>query len=500
MTTLSAGIDSKTTLQLLRLGQSVAEFDDSLEKYFIENQAYHYLINDRADFIAGDKGTGKTAVYKILQKRYSTTPELKDIEVIAGFNPIGNPVFQRLVQQDVNVLTEGQYVSVWKTYMLSLVGNWLIDIVGEEFSENLSRLHKLLDETRLLSKGNKPETIFGKIIALLKETFIPETSETTFTISETGLPIVSQKFTFGDGGKKESSKVNEITHEEAFELLNDCLNDVGYSVWVALDRLDEAFQGYPDIEVPALRALLRTYLDLLAFDKIRLKVFVRKDLFRKVIGSGFVNLTHINARKVEIVWDEADLLSLLSRRIRDSSSFIQAMEAQADSDEVLFYKIFPEKVDAADRKPTTFNWIMSRIRDGNDIRAPRNLIDLVGKATDEQIRADSRTPRIINEQGRLVMSEALRNALSRLSDQRVQDTLLAEVGPEIAGYINKFNSEKAEHNLETLSKVLELEGDKLQFAIKQLMEVGFLEEIKDTWKIPMLYRDGLGITQGKAFS
>ncbi|MDM8794956.1 hypothetical protein, partial [Klebsiella pneumoniae] len=110
MGTLSTGVDSKSTLQLLRLGQSVAEFDDSLEKYFIENQAYHSLINDRADFIAGDKGTGKTAVYRILQKRYSITPELKNVEVIAGFNPIGNPVFQRLVQQDVNVLTEGQYV------------------------------------------------------------------------------------------------------------------------------------------------------------------------------------------------------------------------------------------------------------------------------------------------------------------------------------------------------------------------------------------------------
>lgn len=90
--------------------------------------------------------------------------------------------------------------------------------------------------------------------------------------------------------------------------------------------------------------------------------------------------------------------------------------------------------------------------------------------------------------------------MSRLSDQRVQDTLLAEVGPEIAGYINKFNAEKAEHNIQTLSKVLELEGERLQYAIKQLMDTGFLEEIKDTWKIPMLYRDGLGITQGKAFA
>ncbi|WP_446917457.1 hypothetical protein, partial [Klebsiella pneumoniae] len=98
----------------------------------------------------------------ILQKRYSITPELKNVEVIAGFNPIGNPVFQRLVQQDVNVLTEGQYVSVWKTYILSLIGNWLIDIVGGDFSENINQLQKLLNETNLLSKGNKPETIFSK--------------------------------------------------------------------------------------------------------------------------------------------------------------------------------------------------------------------------------------------------------------------------------------------------------------------------------------------------
>lgn len=29
--------------------------------------------------------------------------------------------------------------------------------------------------------------------------------------------------------------------------------------------------------------------------------------------------------------------------------------------------------------------------------------------------------------------------------------------------------------------------------------MGFLEEIGDSFKVPMLYRDGLNITQGKAF-
>jgi hypothetical protein len=31
------------------------------------------------------------------------------------------------------------------------------------------------------------------------------------------------------------------------------------------------------------------------------------------------------------------------------------------------------------------------------------------------------------------------------------------------------------------------------------MDIGFLEDIKDTYKVPTLYREGLNITQGKAF-
>jgi hypothetical protein len=33
-----------------------------------------------------------------------------------------------------------------------------------------------------------------------------------------------------------------------------------------------------------------------------------------------------------------------------------------------------------------------------------------------------------------------------------------------------------------------------------LIETGFLEEIGSSYKVPMLYREGLEITQGKAFS
>lgn len=36
--------------------------------------------------------------------------------------------------------------------------------------------------------------------------------------------------------------------------------------------------------------------------------------------------------------------------------------------------------------------------------------------------------------------------------------------------------------------------------IRPLVDIGFLEEFMDSYKIPSLYREGLQITQGKAFT
>jgi len=491
-----AVLQIKDVLRMLDLGSSVAEFDRSLEKYFVENEAFHALINDDADVIAGDKGTGKTAVYRVLQKRFGSIPKLKGIEVLAGFNPAGNPIFQKLVQQQA--LTEGQYVSVWKAYVLSLVGNWIVEIAGETQSDNFQRLAKLLTDTGLRSRDDKPETIFSKLINSIQRVLSPKKAEVELTLSETGIPIVTPRLEFGRAEAPDSQK--EVPHEEALRLLNACLTEIDYSVWLALDRLDEAFQGFPAIEIPALRALLRTYLDLLEFDHLRLKLFVRRDLFRKIIAGGFVNLTHINARKREIVWDEADLQNLLARRIRDNKEFLTAIGADGQTDEQLFYRLFPDKVDKADRKPTSWNWIMSRIRDGNDVKPPRNLIDLANLAREEQIRADSRTPTTLAGDMPLIQAESLRAAHERLSTQRVEDTLLAESAADIAGLIEKFRKSKSEHNLDTLSETIGMNGDDLQGAIRQLVEVGFLEGLSASWKVPMLYRDGLDIRQGKAFA
>ena len=141
--------------------------------------------------------------------------------------------------------------------------------------------------------------------------------------------------------------------------------------------------------------------------------------------------------------------------------------------------------------------MMSRIRDGNDVRSPRNLIDLVSRTRSAAIRREEREK--TEYAGRPILhQEAFKSGLRALSKDRVEDTLLAEAG-ERASLVERFRGGKAEHNDESLGQTLGMSGSELEQATEFLREIGFLEQTGVTVKVPMLYRDGLSITQGKAF-
>lgn len=485
-------------LRVLNLGKSVAEFDEGLDRYFVDTETFRKLTRDDADIIAGDKGTGKTALYRTLRSRYTQIPELGKTEIVTGFNPQGNPVFQRLSQ--IPPLGEGEYIAIWKLYVFSLVGNWLLELYEGSHTERMRRLDELLGQSGLRSIDDNATTVFSKLVNMVQRLFSPKSAEIAVGMSESGYLQVVPKLEFEPTQEGAGSAIDpiRIPVEEYLALLEKTLVEAELTTWTVLDRLDEAFQGYPNVEVPALRALFRTYLDMQAYPHCKLKIFVRRDVFRKIIKGGFVNLTHINSRKLEIRWDEDDLRNLLIRRVRDSAEFAAALEIDGDSDETVFYKIFPDQVRQGEKQSKTWKWMMSRIRDGNDIKPPRNLIDLVEKAREAQIRAEERDPHDLASGSPVISADAIAKAQRQLSETRVEDTLLAEAA-ELAPLIEKFRNGKAEHNLASLTETLGVTADEVKSTIKPLQELGFLEEIGSTYKVPMLYRDSLRITQGKAF-
>jgi hypothetical protein len=125
------------------------------------------------------------------------------------------------------------------------------------------------------------------------------------------------------------------------------------------------------------------------------------------------------------------------------------------------------------------------------------LIDILDFAKAAQIVEDEREGREWTG-APLIGSSALKDGLRRLSAARVEDTLRAEFA-NLRTAFDAFEGGKAEHNEASLGEVLGVAGRELAETVERLEQAGFLEKIGTTWKVPMLYRDGLKITQGKAF-
>lgn len=364
----------------------------------------------------------------------------------------------------------------------------------------MRKLDHLLIRTGLRSSDDTALTVFSRLAGWAQRLLNPKSAGMKITFDQFGIPIIRPQLEFGDpNSEAEKPEVDFVAHDEALTLLNSALDETDVTVWIVLDRLDEAFVGYPDVEIPALRALLRTYLDLLAFDRLALKLFVRKDLYKRIIKGGFVNLTHLNARRNEIIWDKEDLFTLLCRRLRENQEFLESIKAIAFDDQLLFDSVFPEQVEAGERRPTTWNWMLSQIRDGAGFVSPRNLIDLANLAKDEQLRQEQRTQRAFTRGEPLIEPESLKRALTRLSEQRVEDTLLAEASSEVAMLIEGFRGSRGEHNDESIAALFRVDASTAKHFAETLIDIGLLERTEDSYRIPVLYRDGLKVSRGKAF-
>ena len=395
-------------LNQLHLGKSVADADSRLQRYFVDTYAFNVLVSGQRDIIAGDKGTGKTALYKILISRHRQIEALRATEIVPAFNLAGSPVFQQLLT--VPEQTEGQYIAFWKTYILTLIGNWIVDNPSIVKQVSLQRVEYFLTKNNLKTADISPGGIFSRLLARFPKIPIPRSVEMEVGFSETGQPVLKPRIEFSPPAAVQPTNFFGIDYLAGLKLLEASLQESNLTIWIALDRLDEAFLGYPGVEVPALRALLRTYLDFNAAKHIRLKLFLRKDLFRKVTADGFVNLTHINDQKTEIHWDDEDLLNLLIVRIKDNPVVTEVLGLERLSNEAAFYKIFPAKIAQGEKQSVTWRWILSRIRDGNGVVAPRNLVDFMENCREAQLRSELRNPREYADGISLIEADAVRKA------------------------------------------------------------------------------------------
>lgn len=499
----SALMEKLDVLRRSDFGQRVAEEEaDELHRYFVETDVWARTFAGKVDVIYGPKGSGKSAIYALLMRRAERL-KAEGIHVLTGENPRGAPAFKDLVEDPP--ASESEFVGMWKVYFLSLVGQHLRAHLPD--SEKARRVIGALEEAGFLEANASLRQLLRTVVAYVRRLSQIEAVEGGLAIDPaTGMPVgVTGKITL-----REPTAANRAAGlssvDSVLTLASEALEDAGHTVWILLDRLDVAFTASPELEQNALRALFRTYLDMLGLDGIRLKVFLRTDIRERVVAGGFPEASHIT-RTLTITWSDPSLMSLLVRRIGRNEAVQRfynvtedAATASVEAQEGLFYRVFPKQVDRGPRKATTFSWMRGRTRDGTGQSAPREMIHLLEEARTAQIK------RIEIGQGepgnhRLFDSAALREALPEVSEVRLNSTIYAEY-PDLKRWIAALEGQKTKQFPATLAALWGVPSEQAINIAEKLVEIGFFEgqssgSVPVYW-VPFLYRDALGMVQGAA--
>jgi hypothetical protein len=423
--------------------------------------------------------------------------------LVPGEKPRGTPVFKDIIANPPT--EEVEFVGLWKLYILALVGRKMRELEIKGLAAE--KVYSNLTSARLLDREYDLSGILQAARDLARRLFKAESVEGGLTIDPvTGQPNgITGKITLREPAAALRDQ-GFLTVDRLIAFANAALNDVGKQIWLLLDRLDVAFAETHELERNALRALFRVYRDLTEHEAIKLKIFLRTDIWTRITEGGFREASHIT-KFVVLDWNQASLLNLVIRRIISNEAFVEALNVDREkilsdfnAQRDLFYRVFPAQVDQGSKKPPTLDWMISRCADGARKTAPRELIHLLTSLRDKEIsrleRGESPAP---GEQ--LFDRSVFKEALSIVSEVRYHQNLIAEY-PDLKEILVKLNGEKTEQTVDSLAQLWETNRDQAMAHAQRLVEIGFFEprgsKEAPTFWVPFVFRDALSMSQGLA--
>jgi hypothetical protein len=495
-------MDRLALLKSLSFGSQVAEDEiHDLGKYFVETDQWDKIIGGQIDIVRGEKGSGKSAIYLLLAQNANALFDRKVLLVNAE-NPKGSTVFKDLIADPP--ASETEFVVLWKVYILVLTVTQMreYDMKGKGFHSVLVALEEAsLIESELNLSGllRTAQILARRLLASSRVEGGVELDPTS------GMPsgIIGRISLAEPTGELRSRGINSL--DGYLRIVNAVLAEQGFSVWVLLDRLDVAFAENHALEANALRALLRVYGDLRAFDNIAMKIFIREDIWKR-ITAGFREASHL-IRYQTVEWNASTLLNLLVRRILNNDTLVSelhldrsAILSDTEKQNQLFARLFPAQVEQGPQKAATFKWMVTRCADGTRKTAPRELIHLLNNIKDSEIKRLEVGGKIPPDM-QLFDRSVFKEALPEVSKARLTSYLYAEY-PAQERFLEKLDGQKAEQTLESLETLWGLDRSATIEKANELVEIGFFESrgtnASPTYWVPFLYRDALHLVQGKA--
>jgi hypothetical protein len=160
----------------------------------------------------------------------------------------------------------------------------------------------------------------------------------------------------------------------------------------------------------------------------------------------------------------------------------------------VYYTMFEPMVETS---TSTHQWMMNRLIDGMGNSFPREVIHLGNRAVERQ--REMNRQKGTHDSGGLISVKALRDAFEEISAYRC-DTYLYSEFPHLAQHFDAVRgSETSTFTREDLYKLFERLNPSGDEGIRAVYDTGLLAPVGTTvdssrkFKIPLLYKSGLGI-------
>ena len=488
-------MDKLEILRNLNLGRVVAEQDDLLKSCFIPNTALREVVDERADIVLGAKGSGKSAIWVELHQNQNRYSPLKNVIISVATNPRGDPEFRDVLAaiEQSDYPSEEDLRLAWRLYILGQV--WKVAQESlQDSSKEFLEIEREIKRYGLVDKPSNLKRAFAFAIAKAR------------ALKKLGINWKDGiQFEFDNEALLSGHSYVVVPFNEIFSRLDRFMQAKNKRIWIVFDRLDEIIIGNEQLEAVVLKGLLFAYRDVSDLQNIGIKIFLRDDVYYRVTRLGhFPALTHIRSKATQpIRWALEDLLHLVVRRLVENEPIrelvgLRNLSIAPDRRRRVFYTIFPEQIDKG-RAAEGFKWIVDRIKDGNDIATPRDLLSVFDRARTSQLERIERDA-VLPPDKRLFDADPIRSAVKLVAQENLETRIFAEY-PDLRAPILQFGDGKADHNDETLRGILgEYYNNDL---VERLKSIGFIYQRErkghKVWTIPFFYSFALDVKRGFAF-
>jgi MinD-like ATPase involved in chromosome partitioning or flagellar assembly len=468
--------DRKKILNELKLAATAQELEpENISEIFQRTEDFPKFLSNRIWLIRGAKGTGKSLLFRLFVEQPTAAKELAQSDVNLDhvhFVPgHGQPRVSSTILDRFDLQSYEDQVGIndWQFFWLNYA---------------LLQLCHHLSELRSLTGLDE------KLVALSNQETPAHSDIVTWMVERSNSPT------------KKPQAADEL------RLIDRVLQEKNQVVWLLYDELDAGFGSSPEDYTRrrrSLESLLAWWLESgTNLKQIVPKIFLREDIWKQF---NFTNTGHYSGRSLELRWEEVDLWRLVLRQALTNSSSLskslgEKLGVTVERLDIIgleqlrqsLYPLWGERMGSGN-KAYTYNWVITRITDGQKNCFPRSLILLLEEAV--KIEKGFSTEYSLDI---TLRPKALINAFPSVSQQRVDE--VRNEYPELKDFLERLQGERSPINEDRLSEIWNLQGGELSLRIQDMVDAGILIERsrpKDppprTYTVTELYLYGLGMVR-----